>query len=133
MFSKLQSWMITLWDRVILVVVCLFVFSIQHCAYIMLLSSSLKVSTEKSAGSLIGVCLYVTSWSSLAAFKSLSLIFDILITMCLGVDLFGFILFGAPWFVDLVACSFPQIRKVFSYYFLSRYSAPFSLFFFWDP
>ena len=52
------------------------------------------VSVEKSAASLIGVPLYVTSYFSLAAFKilSLPLKLGILIIICFGVDLFGFIL-----------------------------------------
>ena len=53
-----------------------------------------SVSVEKSAASLIIAPLYVTSCFYLVSFKilSLSLNFDILIMMCLGVDLFGFML-----------------------------------------
>ena len=45
----------------------------------------------------MGVPLYVTSCFSPAAFQivSLSLTFDILIIMCLGVVLFGFLVLGA--------------------------------------
>ena len=54
------------------------------------------ISIEKSAGSLMGVPLYVICHFSLVAFNilSLSLIFVSLITMCLGVFLLGFILPG---------------------------------------
>ena len=53
-------------------------------------------SIEKSVANLIGAPWYVTSFFSLAAFKILSLSwkFAILITMCLAVGLFGFLLLG---------------------------------------
>ena len=56
--------------------------------------SGLQVSAEKSTNSIIGVPLYVTSHFSLASFKIFSLTFDNLITICLGVTLFGFISSG---------------------------------------
>ena len=51
-----------------------------------------KVSAEKSAHSLMGISLCVTSCFFLAAFSilSLSLTFDILIIMCLDVGLLGY-------------------------------------------
>ena len=49
-----------------------------------------KVSVEKSSDSLMGAPLQITAFKSL----SLSLNFCLLIMMCLGVGLFGFILFG---------------------------------------
>ena len=60
-----------------------------------------KVSAEKSGDSLMEILLYVTSCSSLAAFKILSLpsIFAVLIVMCLGADFFGLIFFGFILFV----------------------------------
>ena len=55
-----------------------------------------RVSAEKSAVNLMGVLLYIICHFSLAAFSnfSLSLIFANLITMCLGMVLLGFMLFG---------------------------------------
>ena len=66
-----------------------------------------KVSVEISADYLMRVLLHVTSCFPLDAFKilSLALIFAILIIMCLGVDLFGFILFGLPL---TLRCMFPS-------------------------
>ena len=55
-----------------------------------------KISREKSAESYMKVPLYMIFGVFLAAFRILylSLMFAILIIICLGVDLFGFILFG---------------------------------------
>ena len=55
-----------------------------------------SVSAEKSVVNLMGVPLYVICHFSLAAFNnfSFSLIFTNLITMCLGMFLLGFILYG---------------------------------------
>ena len=52
-----------------------------------------KVSAKKSAHSLEGLPLYVTVFFSLAAFQIFFIpyFFAILITMCLDVDLLGFI------------------------------------------
>ena len=67
-----------------------------------------KVSFEKSADSLMGTSLWVTYFFSLAAFKiiSLSLTFGILIMMCLGVVLFGSILFET-------SCAFWTSQSIF--------------------
>ena len=55
-----------------------------------------RVSAERSAIKHIGFPLYVTCCFSLAAFNILSscLVFASLISMCLGVFLLGFILYG---------------------------------------
>ena len=74
--------------------------------------------------------LYVTSCFSLAAFKILSLLlfFTNLITTCLSVDLFGFILFGtlcASW--TWMSVSFPRLGKFSAIISSNKLSAPFSL------
>ena len=88
-----------------------------------------RVSAEKSAVNFMGVPLYIICHFSLAAFNnfSLSLIFAYLITMCLGVFLLGFILYGtrcASW--TWVAISFPRLGK-----FSTLISS--GIFSFWDP
>ena len=79
---------------------------------------------------------YVIFRFSLAAFNnfSLSLIFANFITMCLGMFLLGFILYGtlcASW--TWVAISFPRLGNSSAIMSSNIFSAPFSLFFFWDP
>ena len=78
-----------------------------------------KVSFEKSADSLMGTPLWVTVSFSVAAFRifSLSLIFCILIMMCLSVDVFGSILFGTLCFLDVYVYFFHQFRDIFFHYF----------------
>ena len=88
-----------------------------------------RVSAEKSADSLMGVPLYVTSCFSLAVFNilSLSLIFAILIT-CLSVILFGLILFGtlcSSW--TWMSVSSPRLGKTSAIMSSSMFSVPFSL------
>ena len=78
----------------------------------------------------MGVPLYVIFHFSLAAFNnfSLSLIFANLITMCLGVFLIGFILYGthcASW--TWVAISFPMLGKFLTIISSNIFSGPFSL------
>ena len=55
-----------------------------------------RVSAERSADNLMGIPLYDICCFSLAAFNifSLYLIFDSLISMCFGVFLLGFIVYG---------------------------------------
>ena len=95
-----------------------------------------RVSAEKSALNLKGVPLYVICHFSLVAFNnfSLSLIFANLITVCLGVFLLGFILYGilcASW--TWVAISFPMLGKFSTIISSNIFSGSFSLFSFWDP
>lgn len=58
---------------------------------------------------------------------SFSLAFDIITVMCLGVSLFGFILFRSLSFLDLDTCFVPQANGNFSYYFFRSVSVPFIL------
>ena len=96
----------------------------------------LPVSAEKSAVNLMGVPLYIICHFSLFAFNnfSLSLTFANLITMCLGVFLLGFILYGTVRFLDLGGYFLSHVREVLDYnlfkYFLGCFL---SLFSFWDP
>ena len=64
-----------------------------------------KTSAQKSADSLLGAFLCITSCFSLGAFKVLSfgLFFAILVIVILDMNLFGFVLFGtlcASWFLS---------------------------------
>ena len=61
----------------------------------------------------------------LSAFNSLSLIFAVLITVCLGMFLFGLILYGTLCFLDLNDCFLSQIREVFSYCLFKCVLCPF--------
>lgn len=65
----------------------------------------------------MGVLWYIASCFSVVVFKFLFLSFGILITMCLGLDIFGFILFGTLSFLDLDVCFLPKIREIFSHCF----------------
>ena len=88
-----------------------------------------RVSAEKSAFNLMGVPMYVIFRFSLAAFNNfLSLIFANLITMCPGVFLLGFILYGAlcaSWTWE--AISFSMLGKFSTVTSSNIFSGPFSL------
>ena len=56
---------------------------------------------------------------------SLSLIFAILITMCICVFLSGLILLGTLWFLGLGVWFFSQVREIFSYYVFKYVLSPF--------
>ena len=77
-----------------------FPFSTLNTSYHSLLAC--RVSAERSAVNCMGFALYITCCFSLTAFNilSLCLVFVSLISMCLGVFLLGFILYGtlcASW------------------------------------
>ena len=87
-----------------------------------------RVFVEKSADSLMGVPFYVICHFSLIAFNisSLSLILVSLITMCLGVFLFGFILIlCASWTWSTI--SFPVLGKFSAIISSNIFLGPFSL------
>ena len=113
------------------------VFKWVYLPYISISCHSLlacRVSVEKSAGILMGVPLYVICPFPLFHILSLSLIFVILITMCLSVFFLGFILPGtlcASW--TWLTISFPMLGK-FSAIILQIFYQVLSLSFsFWDP
>ena len=91
-----------------------------------------------SAERLIGAPLCILNSFSLAAFKilSLSLVFAILITLCLGEEFFGFTLFGThctSW--TWMSVFFPRLEKFSAINTITsnKFSAPFFLFSFWTP
>ena len=91
---------------------------------------SCRVSAERSAVNLMGIPLYLIYCLSLAAFNifSLYLIFDSLISMCLDVVLFVFILFGtlsASW--TWISVSFPKLGKFSAIMSSNMFSVFFSL------
>lgn len=59
------------------------------------------VFNEKYAVNLVEVPLYVIHCFSLDAFKILSLSFDSLIMICVGMNFFDFILLTVPWIILL--------------------------------
>ena len=83
----------------------------------------------------MGFPLYVTCCFSLAAFNihSLCLVFVSLISMCLGMFLLGFILYGTlcvSWTWLTISFS----GEIFNYNLFKIFLIPFLfLFFFWDP
>ena len=84
----------------------------------------MKSFRQKVADGFVGVLLYITCCFSLAAFNILpsSLIFAILIIICLGVVLFELILSGSLCFLDLNVCFLSQVREIFLLFYLQIYS-----------
>ena len=82
----------------------------------------------------MGFSLYVTCCFSLASFNiiSLCLIYVNLISMCLGVFLLGFILYGTLHFLDLIDYFLFHVGKIFKYNLFKNFFIPFLfLFLFW--
>ena len=88
-----------------------------------------RVSTEKSADSLMRVPLYTTNCYSLTAFKilSLSLTFGILIIMCPGLDLWVHLLWSSLGSWLWVSVSFSRLGTFSAIIYSNKFSAPFSL------
>ena len=76
-----------------------------------------RVSVETSAVKCMGFPLYVTCCFSLAAFNilSLCLVFVSLISVCLGVLLLGFILYGTLCLLDLIDYFLFHVGDIFNY------------------
>ena len=90
-----------------------------------------RVSAERSAVKHMGFPWYVTCCFSLAAFNilSLCLVFVSLISMCLGMFIFGFILYGtlcASW--TWLAISFSMLGKFSTIISSKIFSCPFFYF-----
>ena len=86
--------------------------------------------------SLLGFPCMLLVASSLLPFNilSLCLIFVSLISMCLGVFLFGFILYGTLHLLDLTDYFLFHVVGIFNYKLFENFLIPFLfLFFFWDP
>ena len=84
----------------------------------------------------MGFPLYVTYCFSLGAFNilSLCLVFVSLISMCPGMFLSGFILYGSLCLLDLIDYFLFNVVEIFNYNLLKIFLIPFLfLFFFWDP
>ena len=130
-----QFWMRSLPGTAILIVDFFSPFSTLNISCHSLLAC--RVSAERSAVKHMRFPLYITCFFSLAAFNilSLCLIFVSLISMCLGVFLFGFILYGAlcaSW--TWLTISFPVLGKFSTIKYLKIFLYPlFFLFFFCDP
>ena len=94
-----------------------------------------RVSAERSAVKCMGFPLYVTCCFSLVAINilSLCLVFVSLISMCLGMFLLGFILYGTlcvSWTWLTISFS----GEIFNYNLFKIFLTPFLLLlFFWDP
>jgi len=80
------------------------------------------------------VSLVCTCCFSLAAFNilSLCLIFVSLISMCLGMFLLGFILYGTLYLLDLIDYFLFHVGEIFKYNLFKNFLIPFVFLFFWD-
>ena len=82
----------------------------------------------------MGFPWYVTCCFSLAAFNilSLCLVLVSLISMCLGVFLFWFILCGTLYLLDLNDYFLFHVGKIFNYNLFKNFLIPFLFLCFWD-
>src|SRR5574337_364505 len=83
----------------------------------------------------MGFPLYVTCCFSLAVFNmcSLCLVFVSLISMCLGVFLLGFTLYGTLCLLDLIDYFVFHVGKIFKYNLFKNFLIPFLFLFFFEP
>ena len=84
----------------------------------------------------MGFPLYVTCCFSLVSFNilSLCLVFVSLISMCFGMFLLGFILYGTLCLLDLIDYFLFHTGEIFNYNLFKNFLMPFFfLFLFWDP
>ena len=108
-------------------------FLFQHFESIIPLPLACKVSAKKSTDNLMLIPLHVMYCFVLPVFNILFLClsFDSLITMCLGMGLFEFILLGSFKLLDLDVHFF-RFGKYSSIISSSKLSVPSSLFSFWN-
>ena len=93
-----------------------------------------RISVKNQLITLWGIPLYVICCFSPVPFNVfyLYLVFVSLINMCLGVFLFGFILYGLSAFWTWLTISFPILGKFLTIISSNIFSSPFSFFsFFW--
>ena len=64
---------------------------------------------------------------------SLCLVFVSLTSMCLGMFLLGFILYGTLCLLDLIDYFLFHVREIFNYNLFKNFLIPFLFLFFWDP
>ena len=134
----LQFWIITLLGSIFSVVSFFFsALCIYHATSFWHTEFLLKKSSDSLMGVYVTICfplavfkilLYKTICFYLAALKILSLILDIFIIICIGLNLLRFILFGdlcASW--TWIPLSFPRLGKFSAIISSNRFSAPFSL------
>ena len=86
-----------------------------------------RVFSERSAIKHTGFPLYVTCCFSLAAFNILSLCLDFvsLISICLGVFLLGFILYGTVCLLGLIDYFLFHVGEIFNYNLFKNFLIPF--------
>ena len=101
------------------------VFTFNHFKCILLFLSCLKNFCWKSADSLLRIPLYVIFGFSLAALNifPICLIFATLISICLVIFFFGFILFQTLW--PLLVICFPILKMFLTIIASNIYSYPF--------
>ena len=104
-------------------------FLFEFCPFC---SRNCRVSAERSAIKCMGFPLYVTCCFSLAAFNilSLCLVFVSLISMCLGVFLVGFFLYGTLCLLNLIDYFLFHIGDIFNYNLFKNFLLPFLFLFF---